>query len=228
MMKDAAVFSVLSKCFAPMDDAEWKRMTERSAWAAFLDGARRMLQDEGAFGANGVPQSRRHHASCPLQDFLTEGEVRALYCPPTAEEKRAFAARHFTGGLPESALPIESLYRSEGASQGVDLLGAAKKGRYFGQSARYMEALAASLGFEVPQEFSACPDHLALELDVVAVLLRSNLVAEAATFMLERFDWLTEYRLRLLGLPGEARFYIGLIDVILGIRAQLGSGTVGA
>ena len=34
------------------------------------------------------------------------------------------------------------------------------------------------------------------------------------------FAWLTAYRMRLLALEDDARFYIGLVDVILAIRAQ--------
>ena len=65
-----------------------------------------------------------------------------------------------------------------------------------------------------------CPDHLALELDLVAVLLRSGMDAEARQFVAERFDWLTDYRLKLLKLDDDARFYISLVDVILGICAE--------
>ena len=73
---------------------------------------------------------------------------------------------------------------------------------------------------EVPPAFSACPDHLALELDLVAVMLRSGMREEARQFLAERFAWLTAYRMRLLALEDDARFYIGLVDVILAIRAQ--------
>ena len=38
--------------------------------------------------------------------------------------------------------------------------------------------------------------------------------------MAERFDWLTDYRLKLLKLDDDARFYISLVDVILGICAE--------
>ena len=67
---------------------------------------------------------------------------------------------------------------------------------------------------------AACPDHLALELDLLAVMLRSSMNRQAEVFFLERFDWLTEYRRRLVDLGSDADFYVGLIDVIMGIRAQ--------
>ena len=33
MMDDAAVFSVLSKCFGSVEKDEWKQMTRSAAWA---------------------------------------------------------------------------------------------------------------------------------------------------------------------------------------------------
>ena len=54
----------------------------------------------------------------------------------------------------------------------------------------------------------------------MAVLLRSGMDAEARQFVAERFDWLTDYRLKLLKLDDDARFYISLVDVILGICAE--------
>lgn len=218
-MDDAAVLSVLSKCFAPADEAEWKHLTESSAWSEFLDGARQLMQGTKRLGRDARPIERAHRR-CPLQDFLSAGEVDALFCPPTYEEKRRFAARHFTGGLPESALPVESLYTAWSGAKGTDNLFGKAEGMYLGQSARYMEALAKSLGCEIPAEFAGCPDHLALELDMAAVLVRSGMADEACTFLGERFGWLTAYRIRLLSLSDDARFYIGLVDVLLGICAE--------
>ena len=50
MLDDAAVFSILSKCFAPVDKAEWENLSAREAWAEFLDGARFILQNGGSLG----------------------------------------------------------------------------------------------------------------------------------------------------------------------------------
>lgn len=220
MMEDGAVFSVLSKCFAPLDEDDWKRITSYPAWSEFLDGARRLLQDERIFGSQLSPLERARKR-CPLQEFLSAGEVHALFLPPPFEEKQAFAARHFTGGLPSSALPVESLYTSWSSLPDEQTPFSQAQGFYLGDSARYQRALVESLGLQVPDAFANCPDHLALELDVIAVLLRSGLQKEARSYLTERFDWTSAYRMRLLTLDDDdARFYIGLIDVLLGIRAQ--------
>lgn len=223
MVEDAAVFSTLAACFAPVDEREWAQLTDAARWAEFLDGARRLMQESRGFGQAGAPAKRRA-TRCPLQEFLSAGEVNALYCPPTHAEKAAFAARHFTGGLPQSALPVESLYAGAkaGAPGDPDLFDAAG-GRYLGPSARYMQALLQSMGIAVPAGFSAWPDHVSLELEVAAALLRAGAVADARLFLGERFGWLTAYRMRLLSLGGEARFYMGLIDVLLGICAEQAS-----
>ena len=115
---------------------------------------------------------------------------------------------------------MESLYTDWNTPDNVNPLIGKQKGLYLGASARYMRALIEQLGLEVPAEYADCPDHLALELDLVAVLLRSGMDAEARQFVAERFDWLTDYRLKLLKLDDDARFYISLVDVILGICAE--------
>lgn len=244
-MEDQALFSVMAQCFGLVDEDAWAKLTTAPLWPDFLDGVRRALQEDRLLGDPRVP-ARQLHGCCPLQEFLSVGEVNALFCPPSFAEKQLFSARHFTGGLPESAVPAESLYQSgricrggRGNRGGQDGQGgrsdqsgrsdqgsrggagaARDKGGYLGTPARYMQALTSSLGLEVPPAFRACPDHVALELDLVAVLLRSGRHAQARTFFVERFAWLTAYRMRLLELGSEASFYVGLVDVLLGLREQ--------
>lgn len=219
MMEYDEMFTVLSMCFAPVAKDEWRQLAEGPLWSDFLDAARRGLQDDGAFGAPASPMARAR-VRCPLQEFLSAGEVKALFAPPTYDEKRLFAARHFTGGLPASAVPVESLY-APWSNGPLPSPFSKAEGMYQGDSARYMRDLAGRMGMEVPPEFAACADHLALELDLVAVMLRSGMREEARRFTVERFSWLTAYRMRLLELADDARFYIGLVDVLLGVRARL-------
>ena len=215
-MEDQAVFSMMAQCFGPVEQGDWEALTASALWDDFLGAVRELLQAERPLGQapSGAPSlaSRR-----PLQEFLSEQELCSLFTPPSFEEARRFAARHFTGGLPASAMPVESLYRPWSLDGSVAL--PTEGGRYGGQSARYVAELCERLGLEVPPAFAAYPDHLALELDLLAVLLRSGMAPEARTFLMERFAWLTDYRRRLLEL-GDASFHIALVDVILGIRTQ--------
>lgn len=208
------MFSVLAKCFAPVSEDEWRAVTSKPLWPDFIDAVRSALQDDRPLGSQARSRIRRR-GFCPLQEFLTEGEVSALFRPPSFQEKGDFAARHFTGGLPESAVPVESLYAAGASRAGDGYL--RSEGAYLGDSARYMRELIARLGLEVPERFSDCPDHLALELDLTAVLLRSGMDHEALTFMRERFAWLESYRQRLLAIGDDAGFYTGLVDAVMGI-----------
>lgn len=219
MMEYDEMLTVLSSCFAPIEQDDWKQLTTGALWSDFLDAVRRALQDEGSLGERTRPL-RRVRTRCPLQEFLSAGEVKALFAPPTYDEKRAFAARHFTGGLPASAVPVESLY-TRWTSRKASSPFPHGEGMYQGDSAQYMRDLVERMGMSVPPRFAAYPDHLALELDLAAVLLRSGMRDAARQFLAERFGWLTAYRMRLLELDDDAGFYIGLVDVLLGIRAQL-------
>lgn len=219
-MEDDEVFSIIAQCFAPASETDWHVITKSATWSAFLNGARRSLQDEKTFGCR-TSAIERLGRRCPLQEFLSEGEVRSLFAPPTYEEKQSFAARHFTGGLPASALPIESLYVSW-SQTGAQTPFSKASGFYESDAARYMRELIDRMGLRLPDVFAAYPDHLATELDLVAVMLRSDMRDEARRFITERFDWLTAYRMRLMHLQDDASFYIGLIDVVLGVRAQQG------
>ena len=147
------MFTVLSMCFAPVGQDEWKQLVDGPLWSDFLDAARRGLQDDDALGEPTSPIARVR-SRCPLQEFLSAGEVKALFTPPTYDEKRLFAARHFTGGLPESAVPAESLYTTWSNGPLPSPFSKAE-GMYQGDSARYMRDLVERMGMRVPPEFSS-------------------------------------------------------------------------
>lgn len=85
-----------------------------------------------------------------------------------------------------------------------------------------MRDLVRRMGMSLPPAFADCPDHLSIELDLLAVLLRSGITHQAREFLSERFAWLPAFRLRLLELEDQAhvRFYVGLVDVLLGVWLQ--------
>ena len=94
--KKALVFDVVCAGFAPAELDGWNALTGFSAWSEYLDACETIANDECSV----------------LTDVLASGELMALRHPLGFEEVRAFAARHFTGGLPQSAVPVESLYRA--------------------------------------------------------------------------------------------------------------------
>lgn len=198
-MYGPAVFSTVASCFGPVDEAAYAELTAPGPWTSFVE-------------AVAAADSSR-----AVDDVLSEGESEALRNPPSCESHRSFCRRHFTGGLAVSAMPVESLYRTRRAS--LD----AEPGSYGSDSACYMSSLVEGLGLVLPPALAAYPDHLAVELEVLAVLQRAGCVREAASFLRERFDWLAAYRRRLLRLDDPlADFYLALVDIVIDATAVCG------
>lgn len=202
----ADVLTTISHCFASVDRDVWEAEAAFGAWTGFLSGCSAAL----------TPVEGR---ACVLENWLSQPEVDALKNPPTFAQKNAFAAHHFTGGLPGSAVPVESLYRPWATRASAAPM-AGRTGFYGGDSAAYMKNLIERMGMKVPREFAACPDHLALEADMAALLLRAGGEEQAREFVVERFAWLTSYRLKLLSLGDEAHFYVALVDVLSGLASR--------
>lgn len=217
MMNDAMTFATFACCFAPVERDEWNAIRADASWSDFLSGARSLLQDERPLGITPPPIGRARRGE-PLSDFLAETEVRALFTPPAYDEKASFSARHFTGGLPQSAVPVESLYTTW--SKPGDGPFAGRTGLYMGNAALYMRDLTRSMGILIPDEFASTPDHLAVELDLMATMLDAGMAHEAQTFCAERLAWLGSYRAKLMALGDTALFYLALVDALIGIRAR--------
>ena len=181
-MMRAEAFTVLSWCFASVSREEWEAMTNAQTWTEFLT----------FLGTETDPSAQRDAA------------LGHLAVPPTYEEKTRFAACHFTGGLPASALPVESLY--------VPSAGQAC-GEYCREPAWYLRDLAASLGLEIPAAYAAYPDHLSIELDMTAFLCAAN-PDHARDFAAQRFGWLADYAARLKSLNANESFYFAAIVVL--------------
>lgn len=216
-LSDDAVFRTIAFSFAPATEEEWRRITAPEAWSDFIDGTRQLL------GAKrlAAPGERRHGSRrAPLQEFLAEAEVAALFAPPSFAELSAFAARHFVGGLPGAALPIESLY-VPWAPKGTRAL-THQTGHYQSPRSVYMRDLLAALGLEISGACGAYPDHLSIEMEVLAFLLEEGRADDARQFLAERFGWLSDYRGRLVALGPTAHFHLALIDAAIGIRAHCG------
>lgn len=217
-MDDARLFAVFAQCFGPADQDSWEQTVAPDSWQAFIARVRTLLQDGSTWGMTPSMAASMRRA-VPLQEFLSVQEVEALYAPPDYPEKRRFSARHFTGGLPASALPVESLYVewTDDPARGPF---AHRKGLYGADTALYMRDVLESLGIGLPEQMSAAPDHLSIELDLVSVLLEAGCPLQARQLFIERSQWLTAYRPTLVELGQEALFYLALVDALLGMRAQ--------
>lgn len=174
-------FMVVSKCFTSLSADSWKEIVS-SEWDSFLD---------------------------TLDSNLSDGEekrrvLEVLSNPPRYEEIHSFEARHFTGGLPDSAMPVESLYIEDPKN---------RVPQYLREPALYMKDLIQSLGYEVPNGYETYPDHIALELEVLALLMESDINA-ARDFATTRFGWTSKLKDKLKGFGDESLFYVALLDAL--------------
>lgn len=187
------VLETLALAFAPCGSDEWEELTGRESWDAVLESCGTVASSRGE----------------TLAGLLNAGEIGMLESPLGYAEKTAFEAGHFTGGLPESVVPVESLYRRPKVPGSGPC--------YEGPSAEYMRALVRRMGLQIPDALAAYPDHLAVEADLAALLVRSG-SEDAPAFIAVRLDWLVAYRSRLVRLADAERcFYCALVDVALSV-----------
>ena len=118
-------------------------------------------------------------------------ESARLYHPLAYSDYRHFFNHVLEPGMPEALVPVESLYKDwhSGKQQG-----SAQFGYYLGPSAKHCSYVCEQLGLEIPQDFAAMPDHLALLLEIVSYLSRELGPEQAAVFAASHFDWLDAYR----------------------------------
>lgn len=200
----ADIFHTIALAFTDCDQSEWDEATNVGSWSAFLSGVREKL-------STGT-------SKLTIGDCLSHLEANALHNPPTFEEKVSFAARSFTGGLPSSAMPVESLYRDSNVPEMIDntmRTSRSHEQEYWGLSALYMKDLVDALGLTLPDTLAAYPDHLGVEAEVAACMFDTD-AAIASSFIAERFSWLPTYRARLISLDdADARFYCALLGIVL-------------
>lgn len=212
MVGDSEAFAIMAACFSVPSEEEWNKTASSHVWPEFLDALRRLLK----YGACSEKARTPFRSKESLRESLSSEETSALFSPPSFEQLSRFAARHFMGGLPQSAVPVESLYVN-GATH--ELLEEGGKGFYGTDVSSYMRDLSEALGLELAPRFESYPDHLSVELEVLAYLVDQKMCEPAWQFLRERFAWLTNYRKRLLSLGSAANFHLAIADVVLDIRA---------
>ena len=138
--------------------------------------------------------------------------IGALKLPPSFADYDGFCRRHFTGGLPGSALPVESLYRPDAAPD------AARGAGYGAEPARYMEELIERMGLSLPPAYRRGPIILPWSWTCWPFYSGRGAKCEARSFLSERFGWLADYRRRLASLDDPAApFFVALVDALVGI-----------
>ncbi len=130
-------------------------------------------------------QDVRAAAGAPLQEALSL---------PTWPARSSFQNELLVPGMPLAAMPVESLYKAWSTQQGNAF--GATRGLYLGDPARHLSQVYRELAIEVPAEFASMPDHLTLELELLALLLDAGNGEAARQLAADHLDWLASTTLR--------------------------------
>ena len=130
-------------------------------------------------------QDVRAAAGAPLQEALSL---------PTWSARSSFQNELLVPGMPLAAMPVESLYKAWSTQQGNAF--GATRGLYLGDPARHLSQVYRELAIEVPAEFASMPDHLTLELELLALLLDAGNGEAARQLAADHLDWLITKRSR--------------------------------
>jgi putative dimethyl sulfoxide reductase chaperone len=97
--------------------------------------------------------------------------------------------RLFSPWTGEGVSLIESSYKPWTLAPDCHLSFARGKGLLQGDSALHVSALYRHCGMEVAEEFRACPDHLAVELEFLSLLYERATDREIKAFIADHLDW---------------------------------------
>jgi TorA maturation chaperone TorD len=121
--------------------------------------------------------------------FGKEGNGEDLLPALQAEYERLFG--QWEG---ERISLVESTYKPWTTDEGCGMVFAASKGLVMGDSALHMQELYQLASLKVPERFRSMPDHLALELEFLALLYRSGAVEQTERFIGDHLDWVPQLR----------------------------------
>lgn len=87
---------------------------------------------------------------------------------------------------------VESVYRPWTQSADCGLAFARDRGWLGGDSAAHLEAVYGETGLEPPPEFAHAPDHLALELELMALLAEQGSREQQDRFLAQHLSWMPD------------------------------------
>ncbi len=191
-----SLLSLIAPLFSSLSEQEYAEVRENPAWDAVCAASSQEAADPAERETLGC--------ACALPDW---------------PQRSLLQNELLVSGMPLAAMPVESLYKPW-SSDSRNAYGA-QRGLYRGEPARHMQSVYASLDIEVPERFAAMPDHLTLELELLALLLEAGNAAAAATVAFEHLDWLDDYD---AALARRARDLADATRLNDACRAQLAEG----
>lgn len=103
-------------------------------------------------------------------------------------------ARLFDQWEGEKISLVESTYKPWTMDKECRMVFAASKGLFMGDCALHMREIYQQLSLEVPEAFRSMPDHLVLELELLALLYKSASNAQIERFIGDHLDWIPELK----------------------------------
>lgn len=127
----------------------------------------------------------------------------------------------FMGVTKPYAPPVESVYKVWTTDPTAEISIAKSKGYFYGDAALHIRHLFEQFQIEVPDEYKNMPDHLTLELEFLAYLIKSDTRDFARQFILDHLDWLNDFRRELKPLE-NSQLYVEVTNVIIStIKSEL-------
>ncbi len=151
-------------------------------------------------------------------------EVPGVLTSPRAPHPGAGLAEEYWHWFGDPAGPrihlIESVYTQWTRLAGPGLPFANERGWMGGDSAVHMADLYSSLGLTVPEEWAHAPDHLALEMEFLALLAEHGTPGQQEQFLRQHLGWLPHLvsRAEAAGVDG---FYRALLTLVAQVVDRL-------
>jgi TorA maturation chaperone TorD len=196
----ADVCAQLSECFKPPDTA---------FCAAVASGALRDF-----LGA--ACQALKIHAPALLAGLTTCREEP----PALAQAYR----RLFEGPLPPYVVPVESVYKRWTTDPACRLSMAGDTGYLMGDPAMDMIARYRARRMRIPDRYVSMPDHIALELEYLAILFTDGDAAAPREFVARHLDWARDLAREIREAPGADRFYVAVSEITALVLQRLSPG----
>lgn len=201
----SAVLQVFAQLFAPLSEAAFSELAKSDDWQGFTQKAHLFLA-EG-------PQ--------PVALDLTAADLVNL---PSHQQLSAFYSCHFTGGLPQSVMAVESPYRPWTTRAGAALIFGGQKGYCQGDAACHMRHLYQSLDIQIARD-GLQADHISMELSFAALLIRHGQPTDFIGFFDDHLTWLPDFyeqmHQRVPGSTPENRFMLALTASLIGFLRLL-------
>ncbi|MDR2493189.1 MAG: molecular chaperone TorD family protein [Coriobacteriales bacterium] len=206
-MDTVEILEMFALVYTKTSCEQWEELAEPKRWEAFLRSTQKLADELDSYKLCLVGMDQTTTRS------LINGV--ALREAPNYQQMLSFANSHFTGGLPQSIVPVESCYRPWTARQGCSMSFSSAQGMLQGDSARHMQQLCDQLDLRQVSEPPLPADHLAVQLSFLSLLIELGSPECAAGFIDEHLVWLPAFLDELVVRVPDAAFLVGMTALLV-------------